>query len=179
MPTPFVPFDTQYSAHTDVTIHPTTGVAYITVAFHPNNRGPYNCKIWELHPPYTGQPVEVRNWVQGRAGVSVGPFGHGASVALPTGGVLTVVPVAGESNEVKPSILIDMALGAPYALGSAPAPAGSPVPIPPGGAIASLWPHLYTPAELDTPEEVTIRINKLKAAVLEAIALLKQAGVLA
>jgi hypothetical protein len=53
------------------------------------------------------------------------------------------------------------------------------VPIPPGGAIANLWPHLYTPAELDTPEEVTIRINKFKSAFLELLELLKQAGVLA
>jgi hypothetical protein len=114
---PFTPFDTQYSAHTDVTIHPVTGVVTITVAFHPNNRGGYNCKIWELHPPYTGEPVMVRDWVQGKKGVSVGPFGHGASVALPTGGLLTVVPVAADSSEVKPSIMIDAGLGAPYALG--------------------------------------------------------------
>ena len=115
MTSPFVPFDTQYSAHTDVTIHPVTGVVTITVAFHPNNRGGYNCKIWELHPPYTGSPVFVRDWVQGQA--SVGPFGHGASVALPTGGVLTVVPVAADSSEVKPSIMIDAELGTPYPLG--------------------------------------------------------------
>lgn len=103
--TPFVPFDTQYSAHTDVTIHPVTGVVTITVAFHPNNKGPYNCKVWELRPPYTDPPVEIRNYVQGVA--STGPFGHGASVALPTGGLLTVVPVAGDSSEVEPSILVD------------------------------------------------------------------------
>jgi hypothetical protein len=115
---PFTPFDTQYSAHTDVTIHPATGVVTITVAFHPNNRGGYNCKIWELHPPYTGAPIMVRDWVQGQKGVSVGPFGHGASVALPTGGLLTVVPVASDSSEVKPSIMIDGGLGAPYALGT-------------------------------------------------------------
>lgn len=113
----FVPFDTQYSPHTSVSIHPRTGVLTITVAFHPNNRGGYNCKIWELAPPYTEQPHEVKNYVQGQAGVSVGPFGHGASIPLPTGGVLTVVPVAGDAQDnVRPSILIDHSLGAPYSL---------------------------------------------------------------
>lgn len=114
MTSPFTPFDTQYSAHTDVTIHPVTGVLSITVAFHPNNKGGYNCKLWELDPPYTNPPRFVREYVQGVA--SVGPFGHGASIALPTGGVLTCVPVAGESSEVKPSITIDPTLGQPYAL---------------------------------------------------------------
>jgi hypothetical protein len=93
--------------------------------------------------------------------------------------VLTVVPVAGDSNEVKPSILIDTELGKPYPLGSGgSAPALSPVAIPPGGAIANLWPHPYSAAEVDTPEEIAIRLTKTKAAVLEVIDLLKQAGVL-
>lgn len=114
MASPFVPFDSQYSAHTDVTINPIDGVVTITVAFHPNNRGGYNCKVWELSPPYTGAPVFVRDWVQGVA--SVGPFGHGASVALPTGDVLTVVPVGADSSEVAPSLLIDAGMGTPYPL---------------------------------------------------------------
>jgi hypothetical protein len=115
MPSPFNPFDTQYSAHCDVTIHPGTGVAYITVAFHPNNAGGFNCRVWTLAPPYTGQPTLLRDWVQGQ--YSVGPFGHGASAPLPTGALLTVVPVAGNSNEVKPSILVDVGASPPYALG--------------------------------------------------------------
>lgn len=114
MPSPFIAFDTQYSAHTDVTINPIDGVVTITVAFHPNNRGGYNCKVWELPPPYTAAPTLVRDWVQGAA--SVGPFGHGASVALPTGDVLTVVPVGADSSQVKPSILIDAGMGTPYPL---------------------------------------------------------------
>ncbi len=115
MASPFVPFDTQYSAHTDVTIHPVTGVAYITVAFHPNNQGGYNCKIWTLAPPYTGQPVLLRDWVQGT--YSDGPFGHGASVPLPNGALLTVVPVAGNSAEVRPSLYVDPNVCPPYTLG--------------------------------------------------------------
>jgi len=111
MASPFIPFDTQYSAHTDVTINPTTGIVTIVVAFHPNNRGPYNCKEWALDPPYAGQPRFVREWVQGVA--SVGPFGHGAAVALPTGAMLTCVPVAGDSSEVKPSIHIEPNASAP------------------------------------------------------------------
>jgi len=114
MPSPFIPFDTQYSAHTDVTINPIDGVVTITVAFHPNNHGGYNCKVWELSPPYTGDPILARDWVQGVA--SVGPFGHGASVALPTGDVLTVVPVGAESDDVKPSILVDVGMSTPYPL---------------------------------------------------------------
>jgi hypothetical protein len=135
MASPFIPFDTKYSAHTDVTIHPTTGVVTITVAFHPNNHGGYNCKIWELDPPYTGAPRAVRDWVQGQA--SVGPFGHGASVALPTGGVLTAVPVGFDSSsDVRPSILIDPDLGSPYQLGGgAQGPAGPPGPAGNGGIV--------------------------------------------
>ena len=138
MPSPFIPFDTQYSEHTDITIHPVTGVVYITVSFHPNNRGGYNCKLWELHPPYTGRPVEVRNWVQGRPNVSVGPFGHGHSIALPTGGVLTAVPVATDSSEVEPSIMIDMGLGAPYQLGTGGGGGGG-VNLLPAVATAPAW----------------------------------------
>ena len=128
MASPFVPFDTQYSAHTDVTIHPLTGVCYITVAFHPNNQGPFNCRIWTLAPPYTGAPVLIRDWTQGQ--YSVGPFGYGATVPLPTGSLLTVVPVAGNSMEVKPSLYVDAGASPSYPLGGTgaqgpPGPAGA------------------------------------------------------
>jgi len=53
----FTPFDTKYSPHTDLTMNPVTGVVTITVAFHPNNRGGYNCKVWEFAAPYTGAPM--------------------------------------------------------------------------------------------------------------------------
>lgn len=136
MPTsPFVPFDTQYSAHTDVSMpHPVTGAVYITVAFHPNNQGGYNCKIWELLPPYTGQPRLIRDWVQGQ--YSVGPFGHGASVPLPTGALLTVVPVAAGSAEVRPSLYVDPGVCPPYTLGASggvPGPQGPQGPQGPKG----------------------------------------------
>lgn len=125
MPSPFVAFDGQYSAHTDLTMHPITGIVYITVAFHPNNSGGYNCRVWELPPPYTGQPKLIRDWVQG-APYTVGPFGHGASLPLPTGKLLTCVPVAGDSAEVKPSLLIDTVAGLPaWTPGG-----GAPVPVP-------------------------------------------------
>ena len=56
--------------------------------------------------------------------------------------------------------------------------ARAPLAIPAGGAIASLWPHPYTPAEVDTPAEVAIKLTKSNAAVLEMVELLKAAGVL-
>lgn len=116
MPTsPFVAFDSQYSAHTDLAMHPVTGVVYITVAFHPDNRGGYNCRIWELPPPYTGKPKLIRDWVQGQ--YSVSPFGHGASIPLPNGALLTCVPVGAESAEVKPSLYVDPGVAPVFALG--------------------------------------------------------------
>ena len=120
MTSPFVPFDTQYSAHTDVTIHPVTGVCYITVAFHPNNQGPFNLRVWQLNPPYTGMPVLIRDWIQGQ--YSVGPFGYGAVLPLPNGALLTVVPVAGNSIEVRPSILVEPNATPAYPLGGTGAP---------------------------------------------------------
>ena len=137
MASPFVPFDTQYSAHTHVSNpHPITGVVYITVAFHPNNSGGYNCKIWELRPPYTGQPILLRDWVQGT--YSQGPFGHGASVPLPNGALLTVVPVAGNDADVKPSLYVDPNVCPPYALGGG---AGAPGPVGPQGATGAQGPQ--------------------------------------
>jgi len=123
----FTPFDTKYSPHTDLTMNPVTGVVTITVAFHPNNRGGYNCKVWEFAPPYTGAPTLKRDWKQGAGGV-VGPFGHGASLVLPTGGLLTVVPVGIDSGDnVTPAMQIEDGYSPPYVLGggSPPAPAGS------------------------------------------------------
>lgn len=61
---------------------------------------------------------------------------------------------------------------------STPTPA-HPIPIPPGGAIAALWPLAYGPSEVDTPEEVAVKFNKLKAAFFELLMLVKEAGVLA
>jgi hypothetical protein len=53
-----------------------------------------------------------------------------------------------------------------------------PVAIPVGGAIASLWPYPYSAAECDTAAELAVKLTKSNAAVLELVALLKQAGVL-
>ncbi len=114
MASPFIPFDTQYSNHIHLAMHPTTGVVFITVAFHPNNVGPYNCKIWQLAPPYTGQPTVFRDWIQGQ--YSDGPFGYGASLPLPNGALLTAVPVSLD-GQVRPSLYIDPANLTPYALG--------------------------------------------------------------
>lgn len=141
MPSPFIPFDTQYSAHTDLAIHPITGVVYITVAFHPNNQGGYNCRVWELPPPYTGQPKLIRDWVQGQ--YSTGPFGHGASIPLPTGALLTCVPVAGDTAEVRPSLLIDAGVCPPFQpLTAGPTgpqgPKGDPGPQGPAGSGGAL-----------------------------------------
>lgn len=132
MTSPFIAFDTQYSAHTDLAIHPVTGVVYITVAFHPNNQGGYNCRVWSLPPPYTGKPTLIRDWVQGQ--YSIGPFGHGASIPLPTGALLTCVPVASDTSDVKPSLLVDVGASPPYVLGGVgpkgdkgdPGPQGEP-----------------------------------------------------
>lgn len=55
--------------------------------------------------------------------------------------------------------------------------AAHPIAIPLGGAIAVLWPYPYGAAEVDTPEEVAIRLSKLKAAFIELVGLLKAAGV--
>lgn len=61
-------------------------------------------------------------------------------------------------------------------VGGSPAPRPA-IPIPPGGAIAALWPLPYGPSEVDTPEEVALRLSKFKAAFIELLALLRQAGV--
>ena len=121
MPSPFVPFDTQYSNHIHLAMHPTTGVVFITVAFHPNNTGPYNCKIWQLPPPYTEQPTVFRDWIQGQ--YSDGPFGYGASLPLPNGALLTAVPVT-LNGQVRPSLYVDPAQLPSYPLGGIPGPAG-------------------------------------------------------
>lgn len=113
----FQPFEIQYSPHTDLSIHPATGVVTITVAHHPNNRGGYNCRVYEFAPPYVGKPILKREWEQGKNGI-VGPFGHGASIVLPTGARLTVVPVGLDSvNNVTPAFQIEPGYSAPYQLG--------------------------------------------------------------
>jgi len=116
MPSPFKPFDIQYSNHIHLAMHPITGIVYITVAFHPNNAGGYNCKIWELRPPYTGEPTVFRDWVAGQ--YSDGPFGYGASLPLPTGALLTAVPVTLD-GQVRPSLYVDPANLPAFALGGA------------------------------------------------------------
>jgi hypothetical protein len=114
----FQPFDIKYSPHTDASLNPVTGVVTITVAFHPNNTGGYNCRVYELAPPYTGAPVLKRDWKQGENGI-IGPFGHGASVVLPTGALLTVVPVGIDSAaNVTPAIQIEPGYSAPFVLGN-------------------------------------------------------------
>ena len=113
----FTPFANQYSPHTDVTLNPTTGVVTITVAHHPNNQGGYNCRVYELAPPYTGQPVQKREYTQGAPG-QLGPFGHGASLVLPSGELLVVTPLGVDSGaNVTPTIALEPGYAAPYALG--------------------------------------------------------------
>lgn len=113
----FQPFDIQYSPHIDVTMNPATGVVSITVAHHPNNQGGYNCRVYDLAPPYTGRPVLTREWEQGKNNIT-GPFGHGASVVLPTGALLTATPVGiNSANNVTPAIQIEPGYSAPYQLG--------------------------------------------------------------
>lgn len=113
---PFQPFANRYSPHADLTLNPSTGVVSITVAHHPENRGA-NCRVYELAPPYTGQPVLKREYKQGEPG-QIGPFGHGASLVLPTGALLVAVPLGIESAaNVPPTILIEPGYAAPYQLG--------------------------------------------------------------
>lgn len=52
------------------------------------------------------------------------------------------------------------------------------VAIPPDGAIAALYQGVYAPADLDTPQEVALRVSKQLAALNELVDLLKAAGVL-
>lgn len=112
---PFQPIAGKYSPHMDVSMHPVTGVVSITVAFH-INRGA-NCRLYELPPPYTGQPTLKRDWIQGQNNV-LGPFGHGASLALPTGALLIAVPAGIDSAEnVTPTIMIEPNFGPPFPLG--------------------------------------------------------------
>lgn len=51
-----------------------------------------------------------------------------------------------------------------------------PFVIPANGAIAALWPLAYGPSEVDSPEEIAVKFNKLKAAVFEILMGLKEAG---
>ena len=112
---PFTPIAGKYSPHIDLSMHPATGVVSITVAFH-INRGA-NCRLYELAPPYSGQPVLKRDWIQGQNDV-LGPFGHGASLALPNGALLVAVPAGLDSAEnVTPTILIEPGYSPPFALG--------------------------------------------------------------
>jgi len=52
------------------------------------------------------------------------------------------------------------------------------VPIPPGGAIDSLFDGVYTAADFDTPAETALRVQKQLDAIQELVALLQAAGVL-
>lgn len=113
---PFTPIAGKYSPHMDVSMHPVTGIVSITVAFHIN--GGANCRLYELAPPYTGQPVLKRDWQQGQNGV-LGPFGHGASLVLPNGALLLAVPAGLDgANNVTPTISIEPGFAPPYALGT-------------------------------------------------------------
>lgn len=113
---PFTPIAGKYSPHMDVSMHPVTGIVSITVAFHIN--GGANCRLYELAPPYTGQPVLKRDWIQGQNNV-LGPFGHGASLVLPTGALLVAVPAGLDgANNVTPTILLEPGYAPPFALGT-------------------------------------------------------------
>lgn len=54
-----------------------------------------------------------------------------------------------------------------------------PVEIPADGAIDVLYSGAYAPTDLDTPQEVALRVSKQLAALNELVGLLKAAGVLA
>ena len=142
---PFTPFDTRYSPHIDLTMHPETGVVTIVVAFHPLNKGA-NCKVYELPPPYTGQPVPVRDWKQGQPGM-LGPFGHGASLILPTGALLVAVPLGIDSAEnVTPTMLIEPGYAEPYTLGGGEQGKQGEPGAPGAGGITLLPAPVTTPA---------------------------------
>lgn len=101
----------------DMSLHPVTGVVTITVAYHPDNRGGYNCRVYELAPPYTGAPILKRDWQQGQNGV-LGPFGHGASLMLPTGALLVAVPAGIDGPDaIMPTLLLEQNFGAPFVSG--------------------------------------------------------------
>jgi len=126
----FTPFDTKQSSHIDLTMHPVTGVVEITIQFHPQNTGPYNCRVYELAPPWTGKPVLKRDYQQGQPGM-IGPFGHGASLLLPNGALLIAVPLGIDGpDNVTPTTMIEPGFSAPYALGGTgvPGPQGPPGP---------------------------------------------------
>lgn len=66
--------------------------------------------------------------------------------------------------------------------GFVPLPSGGespPVPIPNGGALASLYTGVYVAADFDTPAETATRVQKQLDAIQELVALLQAAGVLA
>lgn len=62
--------------------------------------------------------------------------------------------------------------------GFTPLPAGAPVAIPAGGAIAALYTGVYVAADFDTPAETALRVQKQLDALQELVELLKKAGVL-
>lgn len=133
---PFTPFDTKQSSHMDMAMHPATGVVEITIQFHPNNTGPYNCRVYELAPPWTGKPVLKRDWQQGQPGM-IGAFGHGASLLLPNGALLVGVPLGiDNSDNVTPTLLLEPGYAPPFALGGQ-GPAG---PAGPAGAVGPQGP---------------------------------------
>jgi hypothetical protein len=53
------------------------------------------------------------------------------------------------------------------------------IPIPPGGALASLYTGVYVAADFDTPAETALRVQKQLDAIQELVKLLQDACVLA
>lgn len=68
--------------------------------------------------------------------------------------------------------------------GFVPIPQGAggdraPIAIPPGSPLAAIWTPAYTSAEVDSPDEIAIKLTKNNDQWEQLIALLKEAGVLA
>lgn len=121
----FQPFEPSYSNHIGSCFHPIDGTVYMLVTWRLNGTGPFSLQIWKQPPPYTAQPTLTRTWKQGID--TNGPFGYGAPLCLPDGGIHISIPVGKNANQIEPSILIVPDVCAPFTPGAGPqGPQGEP-----------------------------------------------------